>query len=311
MKNKYSNRKELIKLFMAVTGALVTLTLLQSCCDCEDCVIKQTEPACNVKNNALIEFKAGVVDTTVKASNGSDSSYYKPVADYATETFEFPADNSSSGSQPSDERFKTRPLAVSSESYYSLIAGAQVTAVIYDTYPPNSEILGDILVSGVTINSDPLNSTAKLRFYGSVTRYSTDFMSENSGEFCEEFLPDNTDIAALRDNASLYGAALKDDKGNGLSVQVSKGSYQKSDITVIDADGRKISDNYPDDVGNRVLYNANTKGMIDITVSPGQVYYVKARNGREFAMHITGISQGVFPNDPVKKKRVYIMFAPI
>ncbi len=309
MKNKYKDKGIFSKIQIA--AAIVSAVFLHSCCDCEDPLIQEAEPACNVKNNALIEFKPGIKDTTVTGSNGQDSTYYKPLPDFATETFEFPASNNSSGSQPSDERFSKSALIVASEIYNSLVAGGDVTALIYDLYPPNKEMLGDIMVTSVTINADPMLSTARLRFYGSVARYATDFLSENSGDFCEVFVPDNTDLDALRSNSSLYGQSLRDDDGTSLTGQVTEGSYVESDIVVKNMDGNIITDAVPDDVVARVLDKANSKGLIEITVSPGQVYYVKARNGREFAVHITGISQGVFPGDPVKKKRVYIMFAPL
>jgi hypothetical protein len=305
-----NNMKTFIIIFI-LTIIISGSIFLHSCCNCDETLIKPAEPACNVKNNALIEFKPGIKDTTVTGSDGKDSTYFKPLPGFATETFEFPANNSSSGSQPSDERFSSSAFPVVSEVYKSLIIGSDVTAVIYDNYPPNDEILGDIMVTSVTIDSDPLRSTAKLRFYGTITRYSKDFPSENSGDFCEKFIPENTDIGTLRDNSSHYGEALKDDGGTSLASQVTKGSYVEGDITVIDKDGKQVTDAIPDDVKARLLDKANAKGLMDITVTPGQVYYVKARNGREFAIHITGISQGVFPNDPVKKKRVFIMFAPI
>lgn len=308
MKN---NEKNIIYFNLIIILIAISVLLLQSCCDCEDPLIRPAEPACNVKNNALIEFKPGIKDTTVTGSDGKDSTYFKPLPDFATETFEFPATNSSSGSQPSDARFSSSALIVASETYKSLVFGADLNAVIYDLYPPNKEMLGDIMVTSVTLDADPMKSTARLRFYGSITRYSTDYPSENSGDFCEIFIPDNTDMEALRANSSQYGEALSDDNGNSLSAQVTEGSYVENDISVVDKDGKKVTDDVPDDVVARILEKANSKGLVDITVSPGQVYYVKARNGREFAVHITGISQGVFPNDPIKKKRVYIMFAPI
>ncbi len=300
-----------LKKILLLTGAFSVLVIIQSCCDCTDCLIKQSEPACEVKNNAMIEFRAGVKDTTVKTADGRDSTYYKPLPDFAVETFGFPDNNQSSGYQPSDPRFSKSPLRVAEEKF--TFAGREYTAVIFDLIPPNKEILGDILVSRVEINTgDPMLSTAYLRFYGDVTRYSADFPSENSGDFCEKFVPENTNLENLRKYSSRHGAKLKDDKGKDLTNQLILGAYSEADITVLDSDGKDVTGiSVPQDLKDKLLADANAKSQVDIIVSPGQVYYVKARNTREFALQITGISEGIFPTDAVKKKRVYIMFTPL
>ena len=77
MKNKYKDKGIFSKIQIA--AAIVSAVFLHSCCDCEDPLIQEAEPACNVKNNALIEFKPGIKDTTVTGSNGQDSTDRKSV----------------------------------------------------------------------------------------------------------------------------------------------------------------------------------------------------------------------------------------
>lgn len=291
-----------------IIAAIFTALMLNSCCDCEDCLIQDPSPACKVKNGALIEFKAGVVKDTTTGSEGQDSIYFTPVEDFATETFMFPDDNSTSGSQPSDTRFSKQPLIVAERDFNSII-NEPLTALIYDLYPPNLEIKGEILVRSIQIdNSDPLNSTARLRFYAEITMLSVPFNSENSGDFCEVYIPNYVDIEDLRDKASLFGRVLKNDNGDLQLSKVYADSYDDNDITVQDADGNTISYTPPSDVVDALLAESNSKYQVDIEVRSGEVYYVKARNGREFIMQISGIVQGLYPP---YKKRVLIMFTPV
>ena len=87
--------------------------------------------------------------------------------------------------------------------------------------------------------------------------------------------------------------------------------FRKDDILLIDSDNRDVTDQYksqiPETVKRKLLENENANA-IDITVRPGEVYYYKARNGKEFAVVIADIRQGTF--EPYLK-RVTIKFSEI
>lgn len=275
--------------------------LLSSCCD-DTCQITSPTPACNVKNNALIVFQSGVVKTIGKASDGSDSIYYLPNPEYAVETFQFPDNNTSSGNMPSDSRFKSGPMIIAAKTFTN--QNTNYLAVVRDVLPNNADIVGDILVDSVYVDSNPMQSYAILRFAGDLAKFSQKFESENSGKFCDEFLSKyGSNIKELNSIATKFGSSLPS--------QASVNQYEVGDISVLLNDVVVTGIAVPSDIVSDLLTSANSKARVRIKVTPGDVYYYKARNGREFALQISGMALGLFPNDSMKKKRVYIMFNPI
>lgn len=273
-------------LFFILIGLLMT----NSCNDCP--LEKSPTTVCKVREATITKFNPSLQEPILP------DTVWIPVPEYSIHTFLFPSDNSNSGMLTNDSRFEEdERLIMAQESFLNPFGGDDLIAVIYDIYPFNSIMVGDMMVIGV----DSLLSFAVLRLYGKVARMPEDFMSENADEFCEDYIGefDENYINYLREAASSYGASLPN---------ASTHSYNEDNITVIDKSGNTITNvTAPVDVVNDLLAEARDKA-IDITVVPGQVYYYKARNSKEFAVVIADITEGTFePN----KKRVTIMFTAL
>jgi len=264
---------------------------------CNDCPLENSPTTvCEVREATITMFNPSLQDPT------PPDTVRLPVPEYSIHTFLFPIDKSNSGTLTNDSRFEdNEQLIVAQQSFPNPLGTGDLLAVIYDIFPFNSLMVGDLMVVKVRLNTDPSLNEADLRFNGYMERMPEDFMSENADEFCEDYIKDLTqdDIEGFGLTASQYGAALPNAKFH---------NYEDSDITVIDNSGNTVQGATPpvetiNDLLAKVQDNA-----VDITVMPGQVYYYRARNGKEFAVVIADIKEGTFePN----KKRVTIMFTAL
>lgn len=264
---------------------------------CDDCPIKDKPPVflCEVREATITEFNP----LLVQDQSVNDSVVYKPDPKYSVHTFEFPLDQTSSGSLPNDERFK--------EQGFIAIAtipspNNNYTVALVDFTPLNSNMIGDILVDSVFIHpTDPSQNRAFLMFYGHLARFPRDFTSDDSQEFCNYLgTYSDADLNNIRIDASQYGenlinAGVKTYDLNSRFIAInSRGQYDPN-ISISVAEKQALLSEF--------------KGKsIEVVVSPGQVYFYRARNGRQFAMVITDIKSGTFPPN---KNRVTIMFNPL
>lgn len=261
---------------------------------CNDCPLEESPTTvCEVREATITKFNPSLEEPT------PPDTVWTPVAEYSIHTFLFPADKSNSGLLTNDSRFEDNDQIIMAEKKFPDPNGSgDLRAVIYDIFPFNSLMVGDLMVIDVTLDADPLLSEAQLRLYGKLFRMPEDFTSENADLFCEDYISnlDEDAISAFRDASTQYGASLPN---------AAKHSYQESDIVVIDGNGETVQGVSPPVATANDLLAEARDNAIDVTVSPGEVYYYKARNGQEFAVVIADISEGTF--EPYKK-RVTIMF---
>lgn len=263
---------------------------------CDDCPLeKNDDPSldCQVREATITKFNPSLEERTAQAADGTDSTYYSPVPEYSIHALEFPMSQASSGSLPNDERFEDKEeIIVASVPFADK---SPYFAAILDTYPLNNILIGDIIVKNV---DDDLTS-AKIRVAGKINSINDLFLSENADDFCDFIDGVSSDeLDDLRDGASKYGKDLPSS---------SQGTYDANDVVVVDENLNIVTDNPPaiaqEDI-NSVL-NIARDAAYDINVSPGDVFYYEATNGRDLIFVVVDISEGRFePN----KKRVTIMF---
>jgi hypothetical protein len=276
---------------------IIIASLLITINSCNDCPLENSPTTvCEVREATITLFNPSLEDPT------PPDTVRLPVPEYSIHTFLFPIDKSNSGTLTNDSRFEdNEQLIVAQQAFPNPLGTGDLLAVIYDIFPFNSLMVGDLMVVRVRLNSDPSLREADLRFNGYLQRMPEDFMSENADEFCENYIKDLTqdDIEGFRSSASQWGAALP----NAVFHD-----YEPSDITVIDNSGNTVPGVTPPVVTINELLAKVQDNAVDITVKLGQVYYYRARNNKEFAVVIADIKEGTFePN----KRRVTIMFTAL
>ncbi|MFW5662761.1 MAG: hypothetical protein ACOCZW_03465, partial [Bacteroidota bacterium] len=229
-----------------------------------------------------------------------------PVPTYSIHTFTFPADNFSSGTLTNDTRFDQSKFGqyifLAEESYEE--NGVALTARLADIYPPNSLMVGDIMV----ITTDALNTPprANLRFKGSLAEFPDKFFSEDAYKFCNEYLEgyrqQDEDFSDIADDARQFGSGLP----TAVPYQ-----YTNDDIIIVNQNNEDVTDQYISTIPRAVVNELKSKASseaVDIIVEPGDVFYYKAVNGKEFALVIADIREGSF--EP-HLKRVTIKFSEL
>ncbi len=278
-----------------LTLILLTVLMVYSC---GECGLVEAEYPCRVREATVTRF-----DPRLETDN--DTTYF-PVPTYSIHTFTFPSDNASSGVLSNDNRFDENKFL----DQYITIAQREVTlnrgeflVKLVSFQPPNNDIVGDLMVIAVDSTASPM--TARLRFFGSLSRFPDDFLSENANRFCNEYLPNyreqDEDYKEISSRASRYGRNLT----NAVSE-----SFDTTNIVVVNSAGRDVTGARYDDVPQNVIDDllASQTEAIDVVVTPGEVYYYKARNGKEFAVVIVDIHAGRFPPH---LKRVTIKFSEL
>lgn len=270
------------------------LSVLLAACGCPELTTGPVQDP-RVYNQTITEFNAGwnpPADPNNVADRGS------PVPRYSIATFQFPADASSSGQFPNDDRFSGGlGIELDRERFTNAADGRSYTALMLNPTPSNRELQGDIMVVSVDLSTNP--RTARLRFSGRLFRFNESLSSGSATDFIE-FIRRNanteTQLSQLRGVASVGGAGLGSPSSPG------------TDIIVIDSLGREVTNVLiPDDVRDR-LSSSDVETYYDITVEIGEVYYYVADNGVEFAIHIEDIFEAsLAPN----QRRVTIKFAAL
>lgn len=263
---------------------------------CDDCPLDEEDNPqlnCQVREVTITEFNPRLEVRTIQLPDGSDSTYFVPVGEYSIHTFEFPIDQSNSGSLPNDQRYEDNEEIVVAKVPFS--DGSPYYAAILDVYPLNSNMIGDIMVVNVAEDL----SYANIRVNGYLENINDRFESENADDFCD-FIDaiGSENVDDLRESASQYGEEVPG---------ASQGDFTNAPIDVVDQNGRIITENPPvvsQEDANEVRALAEGKAF-DIRVTPGDVFFYQARNSRSFIFVVADIKEGTFAPH---KKRVTIMF---
>jgi hypothetical protein len=272
----------------------IAVMMLEGCGDCD--LVTATYP-CRVREATITQF-----DPRLNVINDST---VVPVPTYSIHTFSFPNDNESSGLLTNDTRFDQddplKEVVVLAEEEYTF-RGRDYRAQLVSRFPTNEAIVGDVMVVDVT-SSAP--RTALLRFYGYLSQFPMSIQSEDAALFCdtlEAYRVDNDGYDGVQDASSRFGQTLP---------QAELVELDQDDLRVIDEDGRDVTNteltNIPPETRENLL-SSSASNAYDIRVTPGEIYYYRARNGKEFSMLIADINQGSF--DPFLK-RVTLKFSEI
>lgn len=275
-----------------ITLFISLLLLFGSCCDCPLEPNQNPIYDCLVREASITVFEPGLV-----VDNTTDPPTITPVPEYSIHTFQFPNDDNSSGLLTNDDRFADQENIVIASVPYS--NGEPYSVAILDDLPLNISIRGDILV----VSTDPVGSTAQLRFAGRLARLPQTFNSENADQFCS-YIDNNTNVISdAADNASLYGAA---------DPLASINDFSAASIEIINANGEVVTGEAGvpapllEDINQ--LRNITGGSGIDIQVEPGDAFYYEARNGKSFVVIVVDVFEGIL--SPFKR-RVTIMFNPL
>lgn len=290
--------KNIIKNNLLIFCLVVTLAnfLIVSC----ECPLEEVSPTpiCNVREVTITKFNPSGSLQSIQNPDGTTSLVFTPDSTYSIHTFQFPFDRNSSGFLPNDERFTKSSSIILVK--YPFSDNRPYSLVIFDNYPLNNDLNGDIMVFDVR---DDLSS-AELRVAGSIVLLNEKFNSENSQEFCEfvnNLLGDRNRINQYKNGLTPLGAGLP--IANVIT-------YNPSNITILDKDNNPVAPGtvvpLQEDV-EQILRQIENK-VVNITVRVGDVFIYKAKNGKYFIFAVTDIRQGTLA--PFKR-RVTIMFSEI
>lgn len=273
---------------------------------CNDCPLVEAPPfyLCESRIVTLERFNPNY---TVTPGPTPEEPIVTLDPDYNISMFEFPFNKKSSGSFPNDYRFKNNaqipvvntPFMVGDQKYY---------LAIMDTYPTNSELIGDILVKDVTLDLvNPANTYSDIRVFGSITRVFTNaVINENAQDFCD-FV---TSHSAIFEDAFKNITLLNRYGANQPNVTIND---HLATPTVILNDKFEIlgtlgAVGLPEPLPNIVdLFNQRKLEMptFDLRVRTGDVYAYIARNGRRIVFQVTEMRQSTIA--PFRR-RMSIMF---
>jgi hypothetical protein len=273
---------------------LVVGFLLQSC----ECPLQEPSAysPCSVREVTITKFNPNgtLQDTTLP--DGTRQTVFIPDSTYSIHTFLFPFDANSSGFLPNDERFKNTSSIILFQKPFS--DGSPYFVAIFDNYPTNSELNGDLLLFDVADDF----SNAYIRITGEIVPLPERFNSENSQQFCEfvnNLTRDTARINSLKGNLARFGL--------GLPI-ASVTQFTAGNVVVLDANGKVTNAVSPSSNDVQDLLKLTQNQAINLNVKIGDVFLYKARNGRFFIFAVTDLRQGsLVPY----KKRLTIMFSAI
>lgn len=233
-----------------------------------------------VYNATLTEFNAGWNPPTNPADPNDRGT---PVPLFSISTFEFPANVSSSGSLPNDNRFSNGSGVVLANAGPWTVDSNTYRAALVLRAPSNDLLVGDIMVVSVDLSS----MTAVLRFYGSLTAMPGPLSSASATDLVD-YIRTNAHTEAqltdLRARSKLYGGGAPTMLG--------------ADTVVVDQLGRVVSGVAIPASVRAQLATSTVTTVRDVTVHIGDVFYYVARNGFEFAVHIEDIARVGLPPNP-------------
>lgn len=342
--------KKIIYYIFFATLSLMMLFAVQSCeCPCDEEVVQ--EFVCQPRDITINEFIPDLLPVDLNdviinnETNVIESINYNPVDSFSIHTFKFPDDMSTSGSLPNDPRFQSDQgiayLPVAKVAVNKVGPSIPFFVAFLSNTPTNDDMVGDILVEDIDLQSNPADPLASLKFAGSLYRISQRAMpSESSREFCE-YLEDNNlsdegrVMNEYRPNLSEYGEAY------GITNNF---NYNEDDLVILNQNNQVVAAwngatwDFRSEIINGTQYyflNENTrdnlindfnaidrekaveelqamladKSDVTVEVGLGDIFFYRAVNGRDFIMTIINISQKQLGN--AYKKRISIMFNEI
>lgn len=268
---------------------------------CNDCDLVGTTYPCRVREGTIPLFDPRLIYNQIDTLTTI-------VPTYNNQTFQFPNDNSSSGTLTNDNRYDTgdtlgQYYVIDSRSYNDPITGELLSAKLLNIYPPNPSMVGDAMVVSVA----PDFSYALVRFFGSVARFPQPFNFEDAYRFCNEYLPGykqttgDDEFTNIASQSTIWGSAIAFNNPTPAENNVRITNALNQDVT------SQYLNTIPQNILNELGSNKQTTG-VDVQVRVGDVYYYRARNGKEFAVIVSNIFEGSL--DPFIK-RVTIRFSEL
>ncbi len=280
--------------FAIIFLILFSFLFVQSC----ECPLQESNvyQQCQVREVTITKFSPFGNLVQVTEPDGTQKIVFQPDSLYSIHTFLFPFDKNYSGALINDERFassSTIPIVkipFSDKRPYYL--------AVFDNYPPNNDLNGDILLFSVADNFQ----SAEIRVAGDIVLTNLTFNSEDSRQFCEMvdvLTKDTAQIRSLKNNLSQYGIGLPNSRVL---------DYSQGNIVVLDTGNNIVGGITPPINDVNYALDLLKNRAINIIVQIGQVYLYRAKNGKYFIFAITDIRQGTLsPN----KRRITIMFSEI
>jgi hypothetical protein len=286
---------------LRIVALLYAICLLITACD--DCPVKEGSPITQCETRIVTIERFNPKFTIVP---GDKDGEFKTelAADYNIGMYLFPINKSSSGSFPNDSRFKnSQYIPIAMEPFQN---GAYFAAILTGI-PSNTDLIGDILVSNVSIS--PSNTFADLRFFGYLDRFPINFASENAQAFCDFVEANKKDILKQLknlDESARFGKQLAESRlvnytADSLVVLDSKGN-------LIGKEGAANVPTIPSEVKTKLLAESNSKNAIEIRVNTGNVYTYRSKDNKHFIFFVSEIRESTIT--PFRK-RVTIMFYPV
>jgi hypothetical protein len=280
-----------IKKYRVIFVLLIIASLSLISYSCGDCDLTSTESTIfTCYNGNIDEFDPRLsVDTT------GGTKTIVGVPEYSIGSFLFPNDMSATGIIANEnfgmglffgvyEQYAPPRLEFSS-------GNNNYVAVIDNYYPTNPNLKGDILVDSVDMSGTRL---AIIRVAGSITQFSGTINTDDCSAFrtfLDNYRSFNNDLKYdnIRSQLKQYGEGLTN--ANVTST---------TNILVFNkANGLWASETPPSNISEELLKPKNSKS-VTLTVRRGEVYYYRAKNGKEFALFITDINEGSLP--PFKRR---------
>ena len=268
--------------------------IINSC----ECPLQETDvyQKCQVREATITKFSPTGRLVQITNPDGTQQIVFQPDSLYSIHTFLFPFDKNLSGALVNDERFsKSSSIPIikipfSDKRPYYL--------AIFDNYPPNNDLNGDILLYSVADNFQ----SAEIRVAGDLMLTNLSFNSEDSQQFCElvdNLTKDTARIRSLKGNLSQFGRDLQ----NSRIID-----YNIANIVVLDTGNKVVAGINPLQSDVDYALNLVKNRAVNIIVQIGQVYLYRAKNGKYFIFAITDIREGTL--SPYKR-RLTIMFSEI
>ncbi len=270
--------------------------LFQSC----ECPLKEANlySNCKVREATITKFNPNGTIQQVSNPDGTYDLVFVPDSLYSIHTFLFPFEANLSGSLVNDERFaKSSTIPIVKIPFSD---GRPYYISIFDNYPQNNDMNGDILLYYVADDF----SYAEIRVAGELVRINQNFNSENSSDFCDfinNFTRDTAEIARLKSDLKKFGL-------NARNTDSYAQNYTSGNIVVLDVNNNIVANITPLQTDIDQALQKTTNKSVNVRVSIGQVYLYRARNGKYFIFAITDIRQGTL--SPFKR-RLTIMFSEV
>lgn len=281
---------------ITIVFILICIIFIQSC----ECPLQEANlySNCKVREATITMFNPKGTIQQVTNPDGTSDLVFVPDSLYSIHTFLFPFEENMSGLLINDERFaKSSTIPIVKIPFSD---GRPYYVSIFDNYPQNNDMNGDILLYYVADDF----SYAEIRVAGDLVRINQNFNSENSSDFCDfinNFTRDTAEMARLKSDLKKFGL----DARNTFNFAQ---NYTYVNIVVLDINNNIVTNVTPLQADIDQALQKTTNKSVNIRVRIGEVYLYRARNGKYFIFAITDIRQGTL--NPYKR-RLTIMFSEV